>query len=1011
MAISEHFLHTKPSIGYRFIFMLGKGTDFFEESIEKSWGKEWANGSSLKFILCFDGSFVEFVQPCFCFSNSEEFVNVFVRVGFSSTIELVSFDESQMVTFNGKFICGFRNGDCGTGSRSDNTVGSPHGFIIHGIEIFKGLAGYYQRFIKVFLKIAKSMTKLTQKGMKFDWGEKEETAFQMLKHKLCSSSILALLEGSENFVIYCDASYKGLGAILIQRENFKACASRQLKIHEKNYTTHDLELGVVVFALKMWRHNLYGTKCTMFTDHKILQHILDQKELNMRQRRWLELLSDYDCEIRYHPGKANVVADALSRKERIKPLRVRALVMTIELNLPVQILNTQAEWPNMKAEIASYVSKCLTWAKVKAEYQKPSGLLVQPEIPQWKWENITLDFVTKLPKTATGKDTIWVIVDRLTKSAYFLPMKETDSMEKLTRQYLKEVVSRHRVPVSIISDQDNRFTSYFWQSLQKALGTRLDMSTSYHPQTDGQSEKIIQMLENMLRACMIDFEKGCDRHLPLVKFSYNNSYHTSIKAVPFKALYGPACDRQKSYADVRRKPLEFQVGDKVMLKVSPWKGVIHFGKQGKLSPRYIRPFKILAKKCLSDETQVISLDEIYIDDKLHFIEEPVKIIDHEVKRLKQSRIPIIKVMAISVISISSDSSKESVGTSIARVILFGTIPTVISAIVPVINLTVVHDDTPLIPTETPTIPPVISTLPHTSLFLYTDSSDSDTSKRPPSHDPYEVTVARWRSRVAACSSPPSLPTLRWILPAPPGLPRRPAILILPGQPIPVGRPYRTQPNGMRKMLIARKSVGPLPSHRLALRYSESHSLSNHFSPDDFSLDTSSGSSSGYSSYTSLGRSILDYSFDSPAASFASPSRKRRRSPAILVPLATPVPGALSPVRADLLPPRKRIRGSVPTTDQDDSKEEGYEAYIEPNIKSDVQADIDACIVAVDAAAAREADDRVEVDTRIDREDEAEEEVESSHRGTIEIGVDTVVEPVVSEVTHVPTNDEGFREVV
>ncbi|GJV04257.1 hypothetical protein Tco_1337826 [Tanacetum coccineum] len=138
MAISEHFLHTKPSIGYRFIFMLGKGTDFFEESIEKSWGKEWANGSSLKFILCFDGSFVEFVQPCFCFSNSEEFVNVFVRVGFSSTIELVSFDESQVVTFNGKFVCGFRNGDCGTGSRSDNTVGSPHGFIIHGIEIFKG---------------------------------------------------------------------------------------------------------------------------------------------------------------------------------------------------------------------------------------------------------------------------------------------------------------------------------------------------------------------------------------------------------------------------------------------------------------------------------------------------------------------------------------------------------------------------------------------------------------------------------------------------------------------------------------------------------------------------------------------------------------------------------------------------------------------------------------------------------------------------------------------------------
>ncbi|GJY58192.1 putative reverse transcriptase domain-containing protein [Tanacetum coccineum] len=187
------------------------------------------------------------------------------------------------------------------------------------------------------------MTKLTQKGMKFDWGKKEEDAFQLLNQKLCSALILALPEGSENFVVYCDASHKGLGAVLMQREKVIAYASRQLKIHEKNYTTHDLEVEAVVFALKMWRHYLYDTKCVVFTDHKSLQHILDQKELNMRQCRWLELLSDYDCEIRYHPGKVNVVADALSQKERIKPLQVRALVMTIGLNLPKQILNAQAE--------------------------------------------------------------------------------------------------------------------------------------------------------------------------------------------------------------------------------------------------------------------------------------------------------------------------------------------------------------------------------------------------------------------------------------------------------------------------------------------------------------------------------------------------------------------------------------------------------------------------------------------------------------------------------------------
>ncbi|GJW37050.1 putative reverse transcriptase domain-containing protein [Tanacetum coccineum] len=187
------------------------------------------------------------------------------------------------------------------------------------------------------------MTKLTQKSVKFNWGEKEETAFQTLKQKLCSAPILALPKGSENFIVYCDASHMGLGAVLMQKEKVIAYASRQLKIHEKNYTTHDLELEAVVFDLKMWRHYLYGTKCVVSTGHKSLQHILDQKELNMRQRRWLELLSDYDCELRYHTGKANVVADALSRKSRPKPLRVRALVMTIGLNLPVQILNAQVE--------------------------------------------------------------------------------------------------------------------------------------------------------------------------------------------------------------------------------------------------------------------------------------------------------------------------------------------------------------------------------------------------------------------------------------------------------------------------------------------------------------------------------------------------------------------------------------------------------------------------------------------------------------------------------------------
>nr|GEX89485.1 retrotransposon protein, putative, Ty3-gypsy subclass [Tanacetum cinerariifolium] len=365
--------------------------------------------------------------------------------------------------------------------------------------------------------------------------------FPIGKIKTCEALILALPKGNDDFVIYCDASLQGLGAVLMKKEKVIAYASQQLKPNKENNTTHDLELGAVIFDLKIWRHYLYDTKCAVFTDHKSLQHILNKKELNMRQR---QLLTDYDFEIHYHLGKENVIADALSRKERIKPLRVRLFIMTIHPKLPSQILKAQNEalkeenvkvenlrgmdklfkirpdrthriknqswlplfgnprdlimheshklkysihlgsdkmyqdlkklywWPNMKAIIAKYVGKCLTCSRVKAECQKPSDLLVQPEIP------------------------------------------------------------------------------IFWQSLQSALGTQLDMSTTYQPDTDGQSERTIQTLEDMLRACVIDFGKGREKHLPLVEFSYNNSYYASIKAAPFEALYGQKCRSPVYWAEV-----------------------------------------------------------------------------------------------------------------------------------------------------------------------------------------------------------------------------------------------------------------------------------------------------------------------------------------------------------------------------------------------------------------------------------------------------------------------------
>ncbi|KAH0706582.1 hypothetical protein KY289_011658 [Solanum tuberosum] len=583
------------------------------------------------------------------------------------------------------------------------------------IRSFLGLAGYYRRFVEDFYSIASPLTTLTQKKSKFEWTEACEKSFQELKDRLTSAPVLIL-------------------------------------------------------------------PMDVFTDHKSLQYVFSQKDLNLQQRRWLELLKDYDMSVLYHPGKANVVVDAISRmsmgsvarvedekKElvrdvhRLARLGVQLVDSTkgrfmvyhnsqssfvvdvnskqhldpILMELKESVLNKSIEvfsqggdevlryqgrlcvsdvdglrekilekahgsrysihpgatkmyrdlreiywWNGMKRDIAGFVAKCPNCQQLKVEHMKPGGLLQDMNIPTLKWEEVNMDFVVGLPRTRRQHDSIWVIVDRMTKSAHFLPIKITFSVENYAKLYIKEVVKLHGIPLSIISD--------------RGLGTNVKLSTAFHPQMDGQAERTIQTLEYMLRDSVIDFKGNWDDHLPLIEFAYNNSYHSSIAMAPFEALYGrrsrslvgwfevgefaliglalvydaieyvrlirerlkTAQSRKKSYADNIRKNLEFEVGDWVYLKISPMKGVMRFGKKGKLSPRYVGPYPILKcirkvayevaltnelapvypmfhvsmlKKCIGDLVSILPLEDLGVNENLSYEEVLVEILDRKVR--------------------------------------------------------------------------------------------------------------------------------------------------------------------------------------------------------------------------------------------------------------------------------------------------------------------------------------------------------------------------------------------
>ncbi|KAG8474789.1 hypothetical protein CXB51_031478 [Gossypium anomalum] len=603
------------------------------------------------------------------------------------------------------------------------------------VRSFLGLAGYYRRFVKGFSMIAIPMTKLLQKDP----------------------------ESGKEFVIYSDASLLGLGCLLIQEGRVVVYASRQLKPHEKNYPTHDLELAAIVFALKIWRHYLFGEKCHVFSDHKSLKYLMTQRDLNLRQRRWLELLKDYELVIDYHPGKANVVADALSRKSlfalramnvhlsilsdnvlvaelKAKPLLIHQIreAQKIDEELAAKraeyVPNTELEfqldeddclrfksrlcvprnaelismilneahssrmslhpgstkmyndlrrqfwWHGMKRDISDFVSKCLICQQVKAEHQVPTGLLQPIMIPEWKWDRVTMDFVTRLPLSTSKKDAIWVVVDRLTKSAHFIPVRTDFLLDKLAELYVSQIVRLHGVPISIVSDRDPRFTSRFWKKLQEALGTKLHFSTAFHPQTDGQSEQIIQILEDMLRCCILEFSDSWERYLPLIEFTYNNSFQSSIKMAPYEALYGRKCRTPLFWTELGESKI-FGVDlikdaeQKVKIIRESLKAASDhqksFGHKGKLSPRFIGPYEVserigpvayrlilppelerihnvfhvsMLRRYRSDPLHIINPSEIEVQSDLSYEEEPIRILARKVKELRNKKVPLVKVL-------------------------------------------------------------------------------------------------------------------------------------------------------------------------------------------------------------------------------------------------------------------------------------------------------------------------------------------------------------------------------
>ncbi|GJV53090.1 putative reverse transcriptase domain-containing protein [Tanacetum coccineum] len=450
-----------------------------------------------------------------------------------------------------------------------------------------GLTGYYRCFIANFSKNVKPLTSLTQKNKKYEWGVEQEEYFQTLKDNLFNAPILSLPDGAKDFVVCCDASNQGLGC----KANVVADAlSRKERVKSKQMRAMSMKIQSSIKQKLLAAQN-EATK-EENAPAEILRGLDQQMEkkgdggLYFMDRIWVPLIGDV---------RTMIMDEAYTTRYSIH----------LGVNKMYYDLRDMYWWPGTKKDITTYVSKCLTCSKVKAEHQRPSGLLQQPEIPEWKWDKITMDFITKLP-----------------------------SLEKLSRLYIDKILVRHEVPVSIISDRDGRFTSRLWQTLQKALGTRFDMRTAYHPQTDGQSECTIQTLEDMLiiiRVFDVLHLKRC-----------MEESETTDKVALSKERLKAARDRQKSYVDNRCKPLEFEVGSfEILERIDPVAYRLRLPQE--LSNLHDTCHVSNLKKCLANANLHVPLEEIRVDKTLHFVEEPEEIMDRKVKKLKRSRILIVKV--------------------------------------------------------------------------------------------------------------------------------------------------------------------------------------------------------------------------------------------------------------------------------------------------------------------------------------------------------------------------------